>query len=112
MIVAKSQPLNVWEQDFLPQSRDSVILASAKKEKEEEITRCLGTLFKEDEYTQDICYPKGDDMEELYDQEMIVKYIHKKFNTKKRKWKPVQKSLDHVEFEMEMNLSRNECLKR
>ena len=109
-MVAKHQPSNLRERDFLPHSRNSVILGSEKKQ--EKNTCSLGTLLKEHEYTQDICNTKEDDMEELDDQEMIVKYIHKKFNTKKRKWKPVQKSLDHVEFQMEMNLSRNECLKR
>ena len=112
MIVAKPQPLNVWERDFLPQSRDSVILVTEKKGKQDETTLSLGTLFKEHDYTQDICHTKEDDMEELYDQEMIVKYIHKKFNTKKRKWKPVQKSLDPVKFQMDLNLSENELVKR
>ena len=51
-------------------------------------------------------------MEELDDQEMIVHYIHKKFNTKKQKWKPVQKLLDPGEFQMGLKLSKNEFAKR
>jgi hypothetical protein len=112
LIVAKPQPLNVWERDSLPQSQNSVSLVMEKKEKQEEITPTLGNLLKEHEYTQYIFNTKEDDMEELDDQDMIVKYIHKKFNTKKRKWKPVQKSLDPVEFQMDLNLSKNECIKR
>jgi hypothetical protein len=60
----------------------------------------------------DICKTLEDDMEEFDDQEMIVKHIHKKFNTKKIKRKPVQKSLDSVEFQMESNLSKTEFVNR
>ena len=99
MIVAKPQPSNVWEQDFLPQFWDSVW--SETKEKQ--------TLSNNKE---DICNTIEDDMEEFDDQEMIVKYIHKKFDTKKSKRKPVQKSLDPDEFQMELNLSKTEIVNR
>ena len=99
MIVAKPQPSNVWEQDFLPQLRNSVWSETTEKR----------TLSYNKE---DICNTVEDDTEEFDDQDMIVKYIHKKFNTKKSKRKPVQKSLDLVEFQMELNLTKTEIVNR
>ena len=44
---------------------------------------------------------KGDDMEAIDDDQLIFKYIHKKFGTKKREWAPILKKIDSIASEVD-----------
>jgi hypothetical protein len=52
--------------------------------------------IKDDELT---FISKEDDIEEIDDDELIFKYIHKKFGTKKREWAPTLKKIDSIVLE-------------
>ena len=42
---------------------------------------------------------KEDDMDEIDDDQLIFKYIHKKFGTKKREWAQTVKKIDPIVLE-------------
>ena len=52
------------------------------------------------EYTKDTFIAEEDDMEES-DRQLIFKYIHKKFSTKKREYTTTMNKLDLMEVEVD-----------
>ena len=67
----------------------------------------LENVKKEDEIVEDIkddeltFISKEDDMDENDDDQLIFKYIHKKFGTKKREWTPILKKIDSIASEVD-----------
>ena len=94
-----------------PGSRESVILMSKRKNPEELVEICatdnkdnlgIENFKTEDEIMDDIRHDeltlisKDDDMEAIDDDQLIFKYIHKKFGIKKREWAPIVKKIDSI----------------
>ena len=94
-----------------PGSRESVILMSKRKTPEELVEICatdnkdnlgIENFKTEDEIMDDIRHDeltlisKDDDMEAIDDDQLIFKYIHKKFGIKKREWAPIVKKIDSI----------------
>ena len=94
-----------------PGSRESVILMSKRKTPQELVDICatdnkdnlgIENFKTEDEIMDDIRHDeltlisKDDDMEAIDDDQLIFKYIHKKFGIKKREWAPIVKKIDSI----------------
>jgi hypothetical protein len=94
--------------DLQTGSRESVILMSKRKNQEEHLESCdlvhkdqnikTEEEIKDDELTFIL---KDDATNDIDDDELIFKYIHKKFGTKNRECTPIVKKIDSIVLEVD-----------
>jgi hypothetical protein len=94
-----------------PGSRESVILKSKRKNPEELVETFsaidnkdnsgIENIKTEDKTMEDIKDDDVDDMEDIGDDKLIFKYIHKKFGTKNRECTPFVKKIDSIILEVD-----------